>query len=143
MKLVVVMGITWILDVISWLVGGPHYFWYLTDFINAAQGFFIFCVVGLQPQVGVSGSPLGVTYLINPHVSLVDPGGPEALLELQYGRREHDHEWGAAFQLLARSALDGRVRDEPDDQQQQHFQYNEGAPGDGLLRGSPREEEGL
>lgn len=52
MKLVVVMGVTWILDVISWMVGGPHYFWYFTDFINAAQGFFIFCVVGLQPQVG-------------------------------------------------------------------------------------------
>lgn len=53
MKLVVVMGVTWILDVISWAVGGPHYIWYFTDFINAAQGFFIFCVVGLQPQVSV------------------------------------------------------------------------------------------
>lgn len=83
MKLVVVMGITWILDVISWLVGGPHYFWYLTDFINAAQGFFIFCVVGLQPQVGFPGvSFLLFTQIPNLNVSLVDPGGPETLLEL-------------------------------------------------------------
>lgn len=51
LKLVVVMGVTWVADVLSWAVGGPHYFWYLTDLINALQGVLIFIVVGCQPQV--------------------------------------------------------------------------------------------
>ncbi|XP_017869613.1 PREDICTED: probable G-protein coupled receptor Mth-like 1 [Drosophila arizonae] len=51
LKLVVVMGVTWIWDIISWLVGGPHGAWLLTDLINALQGVFIFIVVGCQPQV--------------------------------------------------------------------------------------------
>lgn len=51
LKLVVVMGVTWIWDIISWLVGGPHDVWLLTDLINALQGVFIFIVVGCQPQV--------------------------------------------------------------------------------------------
>lgn len=51
MKLVIVMGITWIIDVISWGVGGPNYIWYATDVINALQGLFIFMVVCIQPQV--------------------------------------------------------------------------------------------
>lgn len=51
MKLVIVMGITWIIDVISWAIGGPHYIWLVTDVINALQGLFIFMVVCIQPQV--------------------------------------------------------------------------------------------
>lgn len=51
MKLVIVMGVTWIIDVISWAVGGPNYIWYATDVINALQGLFIFMVVCIQPQV--------------------------------------------------------------------------------------------
>ncbi|XP_012264182.2 probable G-protein coupled receptor Mth-like 1 [Athalia rosae] len=51
MKLVVVMGVTWVADVLSWGVGGPQYLWYFTDLINALQGVFIFAVVGCQPQV--------------------------------------------------------------------------------------------
>ncbi|XP_076675179.1 adhesion G-protein coupled receptor methuselah-like 1 [Andrena cerasifolii] len=51
MKLVVVMGITWVADVLSWAVGGPQYIWYFTDMINAFQGVLIFTVVGCQPQV--------------------------------------------------------------------------------------------
>ncbi|XP_063974263.1 probable G-protein coupled receptor Mth-like 1 [Diachasmimorpha longicaudata] len=51
LKLVFVMGVTWIADVISWAVGGPDYMWYFTDLINALQGLFIFIVVGWQPQV--------------------------------------------------------------------------------------------
>ncbi|KAL1490855.1 hypothetical protein ABEB36_011540 [Hypothenemus hampei] len=50
-KLVVVMGVSWIMDVISWFVGGPDYLWYFTDIINCLQGVFIFIVVGCQPQV--------------------------------------------------------------------------------------------
>ncbi|XP_017065167.1 probable G-protein coupled receptor Mth-like 1 [Drosophila eugracilis] len=51
LKLVVVMGVTWIADILSWLVGGPHGVWFFTDLINALQGVFIFLVVGCQPQV--------------------------------------------------------------------------------------------
>jgi G protein-coupled receptor Mth (Methuselah protein) len=50
LKLVIVMGITWILDIVSW-IAGPNYFWYATDIINALQGVFIFIVVACQPQV--------------------------------------------------------------------------------------------
>ncbi|XP_076627055.1 adhesion G-protein coupled receptor methuselah-like 1 [Colletes latitarsis] len=51
MKLVVVMGVTWVADVVSWAVGGPQYIWYFTDMINAFQGVLIFAVAGCQPQV--------------------------------------------------------------------------------------------
>ncbi|KAG7202061.1 hypothetical protein KM043_004739 [Ampulex compressa] len=51
MKLVVVMGVTWVADVVSWGIGGPQYIWYFTDMINAFQGVLIFAVVGCQPQV--------------------------------------------------------------------------------------------
>ena len=27
LKLVIVMGVTWIVDVLSWAIGGPHYIW--------------------------------------------------------------------------------------------------------------------
>lgn len=54
LKLVVVMGITWIADVVSWAIGGPQYLWYITDIINALQGVFIFVVVASQPQVQVA-----------------------------------------------------------------------------------------
>lgn len=50
-KLVIVMGVTWIGDVLSWAVGGPQHFWYVSDIINSLQGLFIFIVVGCQPQV--------------------------------------------------------------------------------------------
>ncbi|EFA10672.1 probable G-protein coupled receptor Mth-like 1 [Tribolium castaneum] len=50
-KLVVVMGVSWIAEIISWMVGGPQELWYLTDLINCFQGVFIFIVVGCQPQV--------------------------------------------------------------------------------------------
>lgn len=45
-KLVVVMGVTWGADVVSWAAGGPHYLWYATDLLNALQGALIFLVVG-------------------------------------------------------------------------------------------------
>lgn len=54
-KLVVVMGITWSLDVLSWvhstLDGNNYAFWIVPDLINALHGVFIFIVVGCQPQV--------------------------------------------------------------------------------------------
>lgn len=54
-KLVVVMGIAWVLDLLSWihatLDGERHVYWIVTDLINALHGVFIFFVVGCQPQV--------------------------------------------------------------------------------------------
>lgn len=68
---------------------------------------------------------------------LLDSSRFEAVLELEHGRK-HDNEWTAAFQFIARPAVDGRVRyeqhvHEPHDDEQQQ-QYDEGAAGDSLLR---------
>lgn len=65
MKLVVIMGVTWIADVLSWAHNVAmkdssthiikhdvrYYFWYIMDAINALQGVLIFLVVASQPQV--------------------------------------------------------------------------------------------
>ena len=51
LKLVIVMGVPWIFDVLSWMAKGPDFLWYVTDLCNAAQGVLIFVVVGCQPQV--------------------------------------------------------------------------------------------
>lgn len=64
MKLVIIMGVTWIADVLSWAHnvamkdsnniyrhGVKYYFWYTMDAINALQGVLIFFVVASQPQV--------------------------------------------------------------------------------------------
>lgn len=51
LKLVVVMGVTWVADVVSWAAGGPSSIWYATDLVNALQGVLIFIVVGCQPHV--------------------------------------------------------------------------------------------
>ncbi|XP_063239036.1 probable G-protein coupled receptor Mth-like 1 [Bacillus rossius redtenbacheri] len=51
LKLVIVMGLTWLADVVSWAAGGPSYLWYLPDVVNTLQGVFIFAVVGCHPQV--------------------------------------------------------------------------------------------
>lgn len=67
MKLVVVMGVTWVADVLSWIVGGPHYIWYFTDSINALQGVLIFIVVGCQPQVIIICFILCL-YLLQQHI---------------------------------------------------------------------------
>lgn len=71
MKLVVVMGVTWLFDVLSWAHnvwisevnatkdsnslthGVRYYFWYVMDAINALQGVLIFLVVASQPQVTI------------------------------------------------------------------------------------------
>lgn len=61
MKLVIVMGVTWVADVVSWAVGGPRYLWIIFDLINALQGVFIFIVVGCQPQVIEENKKLNVS----------------------------------------------------------------------------------
>ncbi|PSN56483.1 hypothetical protein C0J52_08438, partial [Blattella germanica] len=46
-----VMGINWVMEVVSWFAGGPDYIWYVTDVINTLQGIIIFCIFVLEPRV--------------------------------------------------------------------------------------------
>ncbi|KAK9504340.1 hypothetical protein O3M35_010695 [Rhynocoris fuscipes] len=45
-KLFLVMGINWVAELISFILGKqvPQYFWYLTDLTNTLQGVFIFII---------------------------------------------------------------------------------------------------
>lgn len=51
MKLLLLMGLPWIAELISWVVGGPSYYWYLTDIINLLRAVFIFAVFCCKKQV--------------------------------------------------------------------------------------------
>ncbi|XP_049788514.1 G-protein coupled receptor Mth2-like isoform X2 [Schistocerca nitens] len=44
LKLFLVMGVNWSMEVISGLVGGPEYVWYVTDICNTLQGVLIFVI---------------------------------------------------------------------------------------------------
>ncbi|KAJ8881599.1 hypothetical protein PR048_018085 [Dryococelus australis] len=44
LKLFVVMGVNWGMEVISFIVGGPQYLWYITDIGNTLQGVLIFLI---------------------------------------------------------------------------------------------------
>ncbi|KAL1132465.1 hypothetical protein AAG570_010420 [Ranatra chinensis] len=44
LKLFVVMGINWVMELVSWVVKGPQQIWYLTDITNTLQGVFIFVI---------------------------------------------------------------------------------------------------
>lgn len=46
-----VMGINWVMEVLSWFAGGPDYIWYVTDVINTMQGLIIFLIFVLEPRV--------------------------------------------------------------------------------------------
>lgn len=45
LKLFIVMGISWSMEIVSWLFDSvPQYVWYLTDLINVQQGLIIFII---------------------------------------------------------------------------------------------------
>jgi len=44
------MGINWLMEIVSWSVGGPDYIWYVTDVINSLQGLIIFLLFVLEPR---------------------------------------------------------------------------------------------
>ncbi|XP_069704986.1 G-protein coupled receptor Mth2-like [Periplaneta americana] len=46
-----VMGVNWVMEVVSWVAGGPDYIWYFTDVVNTLQGVIIFCIFVLEPRV--------------------------------------------------------------------------------------------
>jgi G protein-coupled receptor Mth (Methuselah protein) len=45
------MGINWVMEIVSWGIGGPDYLWYFTDIINTLQGVIIFLIFVLEPRV--------------------------------------------------------------------------------------------
>ncbi|KAI5722863.1 hypothetical protein M8J76_014885 [Diaphorina citri] len=50
-KLFLLMGVTWTFEIISWLLGGPGYLWYLTDILNVLRGLFIFLILCVKRNV--------------------------------------------------------------------------------------------
>nr|CAD7393943.1 unnamed protein product [Timema cristinae] len=44
MKLFSLMGVTWLTEIISWAVGGPSYYWYVTDIVNILRAVFVFII---------------------------------------------------------------------------------------------------
>jgi hypothetical protein len=46
-----VMGINWVMEIVSWFVGGPEYIWYVTDVINTLQGVIIFLIFVCEPRI--------------------------------------------------------------------------------------------
>lgn len=52
LKLFIVMGINWSMEIISWLCNNtPTYLWYLTDFTNTLQGVIIFIIFVWKDKV--------------------------------------------------------------------------------------------
>lgn len=48
-RLFIVMGITWTMEVISFFVTTKHFFFLITDFINTIQGVIVFIILILTP----------------------------------------------------------------------------------------------
>jgi hypothetical protein len=51
LKLFFVMGVNWIMEVISWAVGGPKYLWYIPDLGNILQGVLLFIIFVWKQRV--------------------------------------------------------------------------------------------
>lgn len=50
-SLFILMGVSWMMEVISFAVGGPAYFWIPTDILNILTGVFIFVIFVCKPNV--------------------------------------------------------------------------------------------
>ncbi|PSN54243.1 hypothetical protein C0J52_09245 [Blattella germanica] len=50
-KLFIVMGVTWVLEMVSSMVTDPYWLWYLSDAANALQGALIFCIFVMKRKV--------------------------------------------------------------------------------------------
>ncbi len=53
-KLSLVMGVTWIMEIVSYFVGGSDVFWILPDVLNALQGIIILVLLCWNKQVMIS-----------------------------------------------------------------------------------------
>ncbi|KAG8239842.1 hypothetical protein J437_LFUL011468 [Ladona fulva] len=50
-KLFLVMGLSWGMEVVSWLIRGPSCYWFATDMFNNLQGLFIFIIFICKKRV--------------------------------------------------------------------------------------------
>lgn len=50
-RLFIMMGITWIMDSLSWIFKDNGYLFYVTDFLNSIQGIIIFFLFVWKPKV--------------------------------------------------------------------------------------------
>lgn len=51
MKIFFQVGILYVMEVISWFVGGPEAIWYITDAMNSLRGLLIFVIFCCKPKV--------------------------------------------------------------------------------------------
>uniref|UniRef100_A0A1L8DK28 Putative g protein-coupled receptor n=1 Tax=Nyssomyia neivai TaxID=330878 RepID=A0A1L8DK28_9DIPT len=51
LRLFIVMGVTWTMEVISWLVDPKSWIFYISDVCNCLQGFFIFMLFVWKPKI--------------------------------------------------------------------------------------------
>ncbi|KAK2589177.1 hypothetical protein KPH14_001993 [Odynerus spinipes] len=52
LKLFIVMGINWSMEIVSWLCdGSPEYVWYITDLANTLQGLIIFIIFVCKDKI--------------------------------------------------------------------------------------------
>ncbi|XP_055688325.1 G-protein coupled receptor Mth2-like isoform X2 [Lutzomyia longipalpis] len=51
LRLFIVMGVTWTMEVISWLIDPKSWIFYITDVCNCLQGFFIFMLFVWKPKI--------------------------------------------------------------------------------------------
>ena len=49
--LFILMGLTWMMEVISFTVGGPDYFWIPTDILNILMAVFVFVIFVCRSSV--------------------------------------------------------------------------------------------
>uniref|UniRef100_A0A6M2E015 Putative g protein-coupled receptor n=1 Tax=Xenopsylla cheopis TaxID=163159 RepID=A0A6M2E015_XENCH len=51
MKLFLVMGVNWTMEILSWAVGGSKWLWIVTDVFNSVQGLVIFLIFVFKPKI--------------------------------------------------------------------------------------------
>ncbi|KAF4529143.1 hypothetical protein B566_EDAN017471 [Ephemera danica] len=50
-KMSALMGIPWVMEIVSWAVGGEDHYWYFTDIINILRSVFVFFMFCCKPKV--------------------------------------------------------------------------------------------
>lgn len=51
LKLMMVFGINWSMEILSWAISGPAWLWYVTDMFNALYGVLIFFIFVCKANV--------------------------------------------------------------------------------------------
>ena len=74
-SLFLLMGVSWLMEIISFWVGGSAYIWIPTDVINISTGILIFIVFILKPKV------LKLLKIKCPCLKRLDPFCPSFFLE--------------------------------------------------------------